>query len=303
MALFEEKPGRVFRDAACLQPLSPPPGGVPICRENDLKFMANYLAEVFRTGQGRNLFIYGKPGTGKTVCAQYLLKEIQRHADDKGLAISTVYVNAGKTRTPYYTMVEIVEGLGLRVPEAGWQMFRLKQAFENMLAAKAVVIAIDEVDIIFRKEKEPLVYYLNRQPKTTLILISNKIEDAARIPERALSTLQPKLVSLNPYTPKEAKEILKDRASHAFQPDALPDKLLEKVAKLTAEAGDIRLGLSTLLSAGIRAERAGRTKITIEDIQSAFKSEKTTEILKAIGILKKHIQKRKRKKKWGSLGF
>ncbi|MCS7115416.1 MAG: AAA family ATPase [Nitrososphaerota archaeon] len=295
MPLFDDRPGGIFRDARWLQPLSPPPSGKPLCRDNDLRFMASFLSELFKTGQARNLFIFGKPGTGKTVCVQYLIEEVEKHAEEKGFPVFTVYVNAGRTRTPYYTMLEVVRGLGLNVPDVGWQMFRLKQAFEKLLMDKSVVIAIDEVDSILQKEKEPIIYYLNRQPKTTLILISNKIEDATQIPERALSTLQPKLIPLDPYTKEETKEILQDRVKHAFHPSVLPDYLLDKVAEITSELGDIRLGFSILLSAGYSAERAGRAGITDEDIKSAIKSEETTEILKAIGEMREKFEKRRKR--------
>jgi len=294
LTLFEDRPTKIFKDASWLQPLSPPPSGAPLCREDDLKFMASYLSDVFRTGQARNLFIFGKPGTGKTLCVQYLLRKIEKHAEEKGIPVLAVYVNAGKARTPYYTMLEMVKGLGLNVPSAGWQMFRLKQAFESLLKEKSIVVAVDEVDSLLQKEKEPLIYYLNRQPKTTLILVSNRIEDAAQLSKRLLSTLQPKLVSLDPYTPEKVKTILLDRVKNAFQPDAIPENLLNVVAKLTSEVGDLRLGFSILLSAGQSAERAGKTSITAEDIHSAIEAEKTTEILKALSKMRHLLEKRKK---------
>ena len=294
MSLFGDRSSRIFKDASWLQPLSDPPSGMPLCRENDLRLMASFLSELFRSGQARNLFIFGKPGTGKTVCVQYLLGEAEKHAKERGFPVLTVYVNAGRTRTPYYTMLEIVKGLGLNVPDVGWQMFRLKQTFEKLLTDNSIVVAIDEVDSILQKEREPLIYYLNRQPKTTLILISNKIEDATQIPERALSTLQPKLISLNPYTKEETKEILRDRVRQAFHTSVLQDNLLDKVAEVTSELGDIRFGFSTLLSAGNTAERAGRTKITDEDIKSAIESEETIKILRKIGELEKTLGKRRK---------
>lgn len=231
MTLFEVKTSRIFKDAKWLQPLSDPPDSKPLCRDSDLELMADFLSDVFRTGQARNLFIYGKPGTGKTVCVQYLQTEINKHAQKTKAPVSALYVNASRTRTPYYTMVEIVTGLGLKVPNAGWQMFRLKRAFETMLNDRAVVIAIDEVDAVLRKEKEPLIYYLNRQPKTTLILVSNRIEDASQLPERLLSTLQPKIIMLEPYTKEETYKILKERAEHAFQQEAITEELISMVAE------------------------------------------------------------------------
>ena len=297
MTLFENLQSRIFKDARWLQPLSEPPSGKPLCRESDLEFMASFLLEIFRAGHGRNLFIYGKPGMGKTVCMRYLLNEINKHAEETEMPVSAVYVNAGRTRTPYYTMLEIVKGLGFKVPEAGWQMFRLKSTFENMLEEKAIVVAIDEVDAIIYKEREPIIYYLNRQPKTTLILVSNKIEDAAQLPERALSTLQPKLIKLEPYNFEETKKILKDRVEHAFQPKAISNRLLNKVAETASESGDIRTGFSVLLSAGSTAERAEKSKIDSEDIQSASKGKRMIELLKKIQDIKSRVEKRKRSKK------
>jgi Cdc6-like AAA superfamily ATPase len=177
-------------------------------------------------------------------------------------------------------MLEIVKELGLGVPDCGWQMFRLKQAFENARKDRAIVIAIDEVDSIIFKEKEPLVYYLNRQPKTTLILVSNKIEDATSLPNRALSTLQLKLFRLEPYTPQEAKVILAERVEKALQNGTISDKLLNIIADVASKAKDIRLGFSTLLGAGLLAEKAGKTRVEAEDVKSAVQSETRLEQIK-----------------------
>ena len=211
MSLFTSEPSSILQEPKWLQPLSDPPHGRPICRDAYLKLMAKHLADLFRTEQARNLFIYGGPGTGKTLCVRHLLNEVARHASETNAPILTAYVNAGKTRTPYYTMAEIVKQLGVNVPNAGWQMFRLKHAFESLLTEKSILVAIDEVDSIIFKEKEPLVYYLNRQPKTTLILISNSLDDVVNLPERALSTLQPVLIHAEPYTAEEIEQIFKER--------------------------------------------------------------------------------------------
>jgi cell division control protein 6 len=303
MALFQDRETRIFNDARWLQPLSNPPGGKPLCREADLKVMAAFLSEIFRAGQARNLFIYGKPGTGKTVCVRHLLSQIRKHARQTKDPVMATYVNAGRTRTPYYTMLEIVKGLGFEVPEAGWQMFRLKQAFERLLGERSIVVAVDEVDSIIFKEKEPLVYYLNRQPETTLILISNRIEDATQLPERALSTLHPRLLLLKPYTFEETKKILGERVEHAFQPGVISNKLLNKVAVRTSKTGDIRLGFSILLSAGHAAETAGKSKIDAEDVESAVESETRVETLKKLDEIKKQVEKFKKNRRRAASSF
>lgn len=135
-----------------------------------------------------------------------------------------------------------------------------------------------------------LVYHLNRQPKTTLILLSNKIEDATTLPNRALSTLQPKLVRLEPYTPKEARTIIAERAEKALKPNTLPNKLLNIIAEGASETEDIRLGFSILLSAGLYAEEDEKTRIEAEDVESAIDGETRLERIK---ILKEKMKELK----------
>ena len=86
----------------------------------------------------------------------------------------------------------------MAVPSSGWQMTRLKQELERIIASTPVLIAIDEVDTLLFKEREPLVYYLNRLLNVTLVLVSNRFEDLSGLPERAKSSLQPIPVIFSP---------------------------------------------------------------------------------------------------------
>jgi len=122
VSLFASDPKGILEDSRWLQPLSDPPGGRPLCCDGHLNLMATHLRDLFATGQARNLFIYGEPGTGKTVMVKYVLGEVAKRASEARLSVQTAYVNAGITRNPYYTMQEIVKQLGVSVPCAGWQM-------------------------------------------------------------------------------------------------------------------------------------------------------------------------------------
>jgi len=295
MSLFTSETSSVLLEPQWLQPLSDPPRGRPICREAYLKLMASHLTDLFRAGQARNLFIYGKPGTGKTACVKYVLGEVARHAHETNAPVSTAYVNAGRTRTPYYTLAEIVKQLGINVPNAGWQMFRLKRVLENLLVEKSVLLAIDEVDSILFKEKEPLVYYLSRQPKTTMILISNNVDDVVKLPERALSTLQPVLMYGEPYTRDEVMQILRDRVEHAFRPNVVADKLLAIVAKTVCDIGDVRFGFRVLLSAALLAEKDRRQAVEASDIASAVEEENRVRKMRDLDVLEQKLLDLKRK--------
>jgi cell division control protein 6 len=290
MTLFHEDAGTLIKDRSWLQPLSDPPGARPLCREAELQTMAASLRGLFTARKGANLFIVGPPGTGKTLCVRHLLREIEHHASKHDAAVQAVYVNAGQTRTPYYTLLAVVKALGVAVPDSGWQMLRLKQAFENRLINAAVVVGLDEVDAILRKQREPLIYYLNRQPHTTLILVSNQLTDATTLPPRLLSTLQPKLLELQPYTVEEVKAILKERAQNALQPNAISDALLSIVAEATTRATDIRLGFTILLSAAQLAEERGKAQIEADDVERAIGSDTRTALIARLHKLEREFQ-------------
>jgi Cdc6-like AAA superfamily ATPase len=174
-------------------------------------------------------------------------------------------------------------------------MFRLKQAFEKVLDEKSVLIAIDEADSILFKEKEPLVYYLSRQPKTTLILISNDVDDVVKLPEKTFSTLHPVLINAEPYANEEISQILKERVERAFKPNTISDKLLAMIAKAVSDIGDIRFGFRILLTAGLFAEKSQKKTIDAADIASAIKEENRVKRLKQLEALRDKFLKLKKK--------
>jgi len=130
---------------------------------------------------------------------------------------------------------------------------------------------------------------LNRQPNTTLIFTSNRFEEVADLPERIISTLQPKIIVLKPYTKDEAFTILRERAKYALKPGSYNDEILKLAAQTAEIMGDIRMGFTVLLTAGLNAEKSGKTSISIEDVVSAIESEAEKELLrrKLANLLKK----------------
>lgn len=281
---------RIVKDAGWLQPLADPPSGVPISREGFCEALFAYVSGVFRCGRGRNLFIFGVPGSGKTVYVKHLLLALRKTAEDSRVPLGIAYVNCARTRTAYFTLVEVVKEFGATVPVCGVQEFRLKQAFESLLVDQAVVVCLDEVDGLPPKAREQLVYYLNRQPNTTLILVSNQLRDASAFGPRVLSTLQPVVLTMDPYTAEEAQTILKERVEQAFYPDTIKDKLLLEVAHVVAEKGDIRMGFAILLTAGYLAETQGHKELRLKDIQAAIRSETALELAQKVDALEQKLQ-------------
>jgi len=267
---------KIFADRRWLQPTSEPPTPFPNGREVYVSTLNNLLAPAPSGDAGKNVYAVGPPGTGKTLTIRYVLDTLKEHVKGTGISVHVAYVNAGRTRSPYFTLLEIVRSLGLNVPSSGWQFSRLKEEFEKQRGGKACIIAIDEADTLLLKVREPLLYYLNRQENITLILITNRWDDLTALPARARSTLQAAPLIFQPYTAPEAVRILKERAQLAFKVGVADDQALDYAAALVAEAHDIRVGFNLLLTAGILAESQGRVKVDLVDLKRAERAIRPT---------------------------
>jgi Cdc6-like AAA superfamily ATPase len=230
--------------------------------------LRSLVLESIRSQAASSIFIFGGPGTGKTLSVRAALSEVTNLIKRRKIDAHLVYVNAGQTRSPYYTMLEIVRQMGINAAPSGWQFARLKFEFERARDAKPTIIAVDEVDSLLYKEREPLIYYLNRQPYVTLVLISNSFSDVANLPARAKSSLQPIPLVFYPYNARQAGEILKERAKHAFKPGTVPADVLQAAAKAAGKLGDIRFGFNLLLLAGLAGEASRRSTVSIKDLNS-----------------------------------
>ena len=247
----------IIRDANFLHPLSDPPDGKLVGRKFELDLLEEFIVK-----NRRNVFVFGKAGVGKTSVVKLFLSKLSGMS-----GLKAVYVNAGETRSPYYTLQKIAAALGVDVPPSGWQMSKLKQLFEKARGSARLVIAIDEVDAILNKQREPLVYYLNRLPDTTLILISNKIQDLAKLPPRAKSSLQAFPLPFESYSDAEFKEILAARASKALAPGSFSDEQLARIARAMNLIGDVRIAFNVLLSSSFFAERQGKSQFDSDAIE------------------------------------
>ena len=266
-AKLADRRHRLLLDPSLLRPISDPPNmRVPI-RRHSMRALRSLILENIRSQAASCIFIFGKPGTGKTLCVRAALSELTRFLRRKGLMAHVAYVNAGQTRSPYYTMLEILRQMGVDAPPSGWQFSRLKYEFERAKDAKPTIIAVDEVDTLLYKEREPLIYYLNRQPHISLILISNQFSDLTNLPPRAKSSLQPIPIIFHPYSAKDAYLILKERVKHAFRPGTVEEEALHAAAQAVDEIGDIRFGFNLLLLAGLAAEASDKRTIRMQDLE------------------------------------
>ena len=72
-------------------------------RENEQKYVAECIKPLLQRRNGRNLFIKGSPGIGKTLSVKHVIDELQEQTDD----IYCVYVNCWKKDSSFKVLTEI----------------------------------------------------------------------------------------------------------------------------------------------------------------------------------------------------
>ena len=232
-------------------------------REKEQRIIAGCIKPLFEQKSGRNVFIYGQPGVGKTVALKKVLDELEEETEE----IIPVYINCWQRNTTYKIIAEICEMMGFKFIQ-NKKTEELFRWIKQNLNKKSVVFVFDEVDKL--EELDFLYMIMEEIYKKTIILITNYKEWAISLEERIKSRLMPEMIEFKPYNHEETKGILKQRAEYAFYPNVLNDDAFELIAKKTFELQDIRTGLHLMKESGLIAESKSSRKILPEHAQQAL---------------------------------
>jgi cell division control protein 6 len=142
-----------------------------------------------------------------------------------------------------------------------------------------LVVALDDVNYLFyENEASETLYSLLRAheahpgTKIGVILVSSDLDldliDG--LDSRVQSVFRPEEAYFPVYDVPEIADILSHRIEVGFRPDVVPTTVLDHVAELTAETGDLRVGIDLLRRAGLNAERRANKTVEREDVDEAF---------------------------------
>ena len=265
-------------------------------REKQIKQLGMILAPVLRGEKPSNLFIYGKTGTGKSLCATHTTSKLLETAKNNGNEkINVMYVNCKMSKvsdTEYRMLSQLILNFGLQVPFTGLPTNQLYQKFYNLLDAREqnVIIILDEIDALVNKIGDGVLYNLTRvnqelkKAKLTIIGISNNISFINNLDPRVKSSLSEEEIVFPPYNANEIRNILTERVGFAFNEDVVLPMVIAKCSALAAqEHGDARKALDLLRVAGETAERMGSNRVLEEHVDLAERKldrDKTIEIIR-----------------------
>ena len=232
-------------------------------REDQQKFIANCIAPLLNKKNGRNLFISGAPGIGKTLACLFVRRELEEKTDD----VKAVYVNCWKKDTSYKILIDICEQIGYKWTQ-NKRTDELMKVVADILNKKSAVIFLDEADRV--KEMDIIYSFCEDLYKKSIILIANDSSWISKLDDRVRSRLVPEVLEFKPYNAAETEGIMRKRASYAFVPDVWESKAIQNIIDKTIEMRDIRSGLFLLREAGNYAEMKSSRKIKLEHAENAL---------------------------------
>lgn len=277
----------LFRDRRVFTNSSPE---IILHRDREIEAAASILSPALRNEKPSNLFVYGKPGTGKTTVINYVVNEIKKTATNAHIAyLNCKLKNAADTE--YRVAASLCKIFGREVPTTGLPTVKIYEEFFEALeeAGGITILVLDEVDVLVGKIGDGFLYNLTRinddlkRATVSIVGISNNLSFTGGLDPRVRSSLSEEELLFPPYNALQLRDILQLRVEKAFHPGCLEDGVVEKCAALAAqEHGDARRALDLLRVAGELAEREGSTCVRVAHVDAAQGKIDEDRVLEAI---------------------
>jgi cell division control protein 6 len=261
-------------------------------RETQLQNLQYALRPAVRGSRPLNVSVRGPPGTGKTTAVQKMFGELGAQP-----GVRTVRVNCQVDSTRYSVFSRVFESIFEYEPPSSGISFKklFGQVTDKLVEEEEVlVVALDDVNYLFYEdEASDALYSLLRAheahagAKIGVIVVSSDLDlDVIEsLDGRVQSVFRPEEVYFPVYDTPEIVDILRDRVEVGFRDGVVSTRVLDEVAELTSESGDLRVGIDLLRRAGLKAEmRASRT-VEVQDVEEAYDESKYIHLSRSLDAL------------------
>ncbi len=289
----------LFKDHGALS-LKFTPDNIPH-REHEISLLAQILAPALKIIKPSNVFIYGKPGTGKTLVVKNVISELNRVSSKNNLPLKIIYLNCKMSNvadTEYRIIAQLTREFGKEVPITGLPTSEIYREFFDVVDEEnqVIILVLDEIDFLVNKCGDSILYNLTRinedldNANLSIVGISNDIKFTNNLEPRVKSSLGEEEILFSPYDAIQLKDILEQRANMAFNENAYNKLVISKCSAYAAQQhGDARRAIDLLRVAGELAERKGQV-LTEEFVDMAEKQLEKDRVLELVKSLNLHSQ-------------
>ncbi len=293
----------IFQNKDLLQVSHLPDGDRIIGREQELTNLAGAIQPAISGNTPNNVLVYGKTGTGKSLCSKFITNQAVTRAIDNDVSIGVAYVDCLQESTETQAVQSLAYQLNdtdetdISIPHSGLSTSEYYRRLWRIVDERfdAALVILDEVD---KMESDDILMQLSRAVESGklssstigTIGISNKIRYKESLDERVKSSLCEREYVFPPYDATQIQEILHSRAD-AFHDDVLEDSVIPRVAALAArEHGDARKAIDILRFAGEIAEEKELETVTETCVNLAHEREETSRLAELISKSPSHAK-------------
>ncbi len=292
MTSFEEilSKNSIFRNANALSPHYVPQ--ILPFRDAQIKNVMNLVSPALKNQKPKNLFIYGKTGTGKTCTVKHVMHKFNIMNSNSSMS----YINCRIYNSRYRLMHKLLKQYMPSMDKAGFGLpYFYEKLIELLNQGKQIVVVLDEIDMV--KDLDELIYTLTRindeinDGGLTLLGISNRLSFKNELDPRSKSSLYENELIFPPYSSPQLTHILEQRISIGFAENSVERSAINLAAAITAqESGDARYALKLLSKAGEMAEYNKSELVTDKEVELARKKVDIDLMQEAIASLPEHHQ-------------
>ncbi|MDS0292551.1 Cdc6/Cdc18 family protein [Halogeometricum luteum] len=272
----------IFANKELLEINHLPGEGRIVGRDDEISNLATAVNPAIFGQSPSNVLIYGKTGTGKSLCAKYVSQRLVETASEEAVKATFAYVDCAQDTTETQAVQTIADSVnrsevtGIKVPDKGLSTSTYYKRLWRILDAQydVVLIILDEID---KLNDDDILMQLSRageagkidQCKLGVIGISNKIQYKDRMDERVKSSLCEREFVFPPYDANQLRDIMQAR-SDAFRDGVLDASTIPRAAALAArEHGDARKAIDILRYAGEIAQSTAASTVREEFVTQA----------------------------------
>lgn len=248
-------------------------------RDSQIRELQLCLEPSIRGHKPIHTFIFGPSGTGKTLIAKSLLKELKERS------INGDYINCWEHQSLYSIVDKIIEDFRILQAEKVSTVLKIER-FEKFLNDKPFVLILDNIDRLEPKDIDFSLYNLCDLRKTGLVCIGYSMDFLQKLEDRVKSRLNPRIIECPAYSRKELFHILKERAEHGLEKHNWDDRILKKIVGLAN--GDARMAIQTLRNAANYAENEKSPRIKIKELERGWIDARDLKINKILDSLSPH---------------